>query len=117
MSDSNANQKETMSNKTYWADHMKQWEGSGLSQPAYCEQAGIKHSSFVYWRGLLASQSGSTTNKKFIALHVTKNSLTASEGPKSIQIKLLNGHVVHIPLSIAIKEIGELLCAIGASHA
>lgn len=116
MSDIHTDQKEKISNKAYWFDHIKKWEESELSQPVYCNQAGLKYSTFVYWRGLLATKPESA-NRNFIPLNISKNSLSSMESPKSIQIKLLSGHVVHIPINLDIKDIAALLCAIGACHA
>lgn len=39
-----------LSNKAYWYEHIKNWQRSDLSQRAYCLHAGIKFSSFDYWR-------------------------------------------------------------------
>jgi hypothetical protein len=37
--------------------------------------------------------------------------------PKAIQIKLVSGHVVYIPTTLAVSEIAALLQALGNSHA
>jgi hypothetical protein len=29
---------------------VESWEGSGMTQAAYCEQTGISHAVFSYWR-------------------------------------------------------------------
>jgi hypothetical protein len=33
-----------------WAQHLKDWESSGVTQRAYCEREGLKYSTFDYWR-------------------------------------------------------------------
>ena len=42
-------------NKTqFWQDHITAWQGSGLSQAAYCKQHEIKFHNFAYWRNRLS---------------------------------------------------------------
>lgn len=36
-----------------WTDRIAAWEGSGLSQQTYCDQAQLTYSTFVYWRSRL----------------------------------------------------------------
>lgn len=35
----------------HWHTHLNAWQGSGLSQAAYCAQHGLKPATFAYWRG------------------------------------------------------------------
>ena len=39
------------------------------------------------------------------------------EPPKSIQIKLLSGYIVYIPMNIDVKEIAALIHELGMPHA
>jgi hypothetical protein len=34
----------------FWHNHFKAWQGSDLSQAAYCRQHDLKLSTFAYWR-------------------------------------------------------------------
>jgi hypothetical protein len=36
--------------RTFWQDHLAQWQGSGLTQVAYCRQQGLKVAQFGYWK-------------------------------------------------------------------
>jgi hypothetical protein len=103
--------------RDYWSTHMRQWEESNLSQEAYCTKAGIKYNTFVYWRGLLRSEVAQATQKQFIPVLLSENKVTPSDIPRSIQIKLLTGHIVSVPLSLDIKEIATLIHLLGARHA
>ncbi len=103
--------------KEYWSMHMKQWEESKLSQEAYCTKVGIKYNTFVYWRGLLRSEAAQATQKQFVPVQLSANKVPPSDIPRSIQIKLLTGHIVSIPLSLDIKEIATLIHLLGARHA
>lgn len=40
----------------YWQDKIKEWQDSHLSQSVFCEQSGIKLSTFTYWRGLFLEE-------------------------------------------------------------
>ena len=42
-----------------WPAHMKAWGQSGQSRAAYCEQHGLKLSTFAYWRQRLKTDSTS----------------------------------------------------------
>ena len=50
----------------YWAEHIKQWQTSGLSQRAYCVREDIKWATFDYWRRQILSdkETGQATKKK-----------------------------------------------------
>ena len=41
----------------FWKDHSAEWKASGLTQQAYCEQAGISYQSFVYQHNRLSGKS------------------------------------------------------------
>jgi len=103
--------------RDYWSAHIKQWEESKLSQQAYCMQASIKLNSFTYWRSLLRSRLRKDNQNKFLRVKVAANHAISSEVPRSIQIKLLSGHVVHIPTSLDAKEIATLIHFLGVPHA
>ena len=49
----------------YWNKHSREWKSSGLSQKAYCEQAGISYASFVYQHKQMAKKV-ERTEVKFI---------------------------------------------------
>jgi hypothetical protein len=44
----------TINKAQFWQDHITAWQGSGLSQVAYCKQHGIKFHNFAYWRNRLS---------------------------------------------------------------
>jgi hypothetical protein len=43
----------TINKAEFWQDHINAWQGSGLSQTAYCKQHEIKFHNFAYWRNRL----------------------------------------------------------------
>jgi hypothetical protein len=44
----------TINKVQFWQDHITAWQGSGLSQVAYCKQHEIKFHNFAYWRNRLS---------------------------------------------------------------
>lgn len=111
-----ANRDNKTSNKEMWARHIKQWEESKLSQPAYCIQAGIKYMSFVYWRGLLSAEERKS-KEKFVSVQVSAKQTLPSESPKAIQIKLTSGHVIYLPTQLDINLITTIIQRLGGRDA
>lgn len=108
-------EKET--NQQYWQMHIKQWKESKLSQQTYCMQSGINLNSFTYWRGKILSSPSSEAKTKFVRVKMSVNPAAATDEPRSIQIKLLTGHVVYIPTNLDVNEIAKLINLLGAPHA
>lgn len=36
--------------RTYWKQHIDQWQQAGLIQAEYCRQNNLKHHQLVYWK-------------------------------------------------------------------
>jgi hypothetical protein len=89
-----------------WLDHIKEWNRSKLSQEAYCKKAGIKYSTFVYWRGQFLLESGQSKSKQFVPVKIKQATPDLSQ---SIKIKMLTGNIICIPLSIGIPEVAKLI--------
>lgn len=100
--------------RDYWQNQIKQWQQSNLSQSTFCQQSGIKLSSFVYWRGILLEPENKAINK-FVPIKIVKD-LNVNKPVKSIKIKLLTGHVIYLPVEIGINEIAKLIHTIGLPH-
>lgn len=97
--------------------HIQQWQDSKLSQQAYCKNAGINLNSFTYWRGKFLLSVTSDKKPKFVRVKTTTNQAVPTEAPRSIQIRLLTGHVVYIPANLAVSDIAELIHLLGVPHA
>ena len=104
-------------NRQHWLTRIKEWEESNLSQQAYCTRSGINPNSFTYWRGKFLSSSTSGVKPKFVRVKMAVNHVAAVDAPRSIQIKLLTGHVVYIPANLDVNEIAKLINLLGAPHA
>lgn len=108
----------TVSNKlskNIWHEHIKRWESSKLSQQAYCVQAGINYSTFVYWRGQFLLESGQSKPQQFLPVEVKQQS--QSDVFPSVRVKLITGNIVCIPTSIGISEIAKLIRLLEATNA
>ncbi len=103
--------------RQHWLSHIKQWEDSKLSQQEYCTRTGINFNSFTYWRGKFLSSASIDAKAKFVRVKTAVNHVTHVDVPRSIQIKLLTGHVVYIPSNLDVSEIAKLINLLGAPHA
>lgn len=93
----------------YWQKHIAEWKLSGLSQHAYCEQQGIRYTTFGYYRGVLNKQKNTTTTS-FIEV---KPSMTTPPKSIAIQFILPNGVKIGIPVQAGKEVIAHVLSEIG----
>jgi len=97
---------QTPSERTaYWQQHIDDWQASGLSGTAYCQQYHLTYHCFVYWRGKFAraatrqdsevNQPGKTLSA-FVAIQppVLPAAGTPAEEAGSLQLALPNGLVI-----------------------
>jgi hypothetical protein len=106
-----------LQSREQWLAHIERWKASNISQQAYCSQQEISLNTFTYWRGKFLSES-CDQQAKFSPVKIASNKAPIStETPRSIQIKLISGHVVYIPTTLGLPEIASLINAIGVPHA
>ncbi len=111
-------EKTTQSKCAYWQAHVEAWKNSKLKQEAYCLQAGIRYSTFVYWKGYLRDKASEQVKENFLPVKVaTSKSIPPEVAPRAIQVKLLSGHVVYIPITMNVNDIGKLIQLMGEAHA
>ncbi|MEQ1789931.1 MAG: hypothetical protein ABL857_05750 [Rickettsiales bacterium] len=103
----------------YWGMQVKQWKDSNMKQQAYCTQAGINYSSFVYWKGMLSSRPHAKKSKSFVRVKVVSSDSATPANPaqQDIQIKLASGHTVCIPSAIDPKQLAALIHYLGVPYA
>lgn len=91
-----------------WRKHFESWQQSGLSQQQYCDQAGIKKSSFQYWRNKLAAPVGGMEN--FVELKIKPRK------PKPfVEIILPNNYRIRFSGDIQLEEIRNILQIVGGA--
>jgi len=100
----------------FWFAHVDACEASSKSQSQYCNENGLKLSTFGYFRGLRTPKA-KPASLPFVKMTPKPEIPTPSAAPQSIQLRLLNGIVAHIPLSIGATQIVRLLQELGGSDA
>lgn len=53
-----------LNKSAFYAQHIKDWQQSGLSQEKYCKSANLSYPTFVYWRIKFLDQDKSASPKQ-----------------------------------------------------
>lgn len=72
----------------FWKDHSSAWKLSGLTQQAYCEQAGIGYRHFVYQHSRILKQTKRHTSK---FIESKPESVNSNNQSAALQLLLPNG--------------------------
>ena len=68
----------------FYAQHIKDWQQSGLSQEKYCKSVNLSYPAFVYWRiKFLKQDKSSSTEKRHL-----KSKIVEGKNPVFTQIKI-----------------------------
>ena len=57
---------------------IEQWQGSGLTQNAFCQQHAIRYHVFHYWYRRYRQNKGEGNNSSFVKLQIAKSSPAGS---------------------------------------
>jgi len=87
--------------------HVEQWQQSGLSQRAYCQQQGIKQSTFKNW---IDRNTGRET-PAFAPVTLTEFNATP------VVIVTPDGFRIEIPVGSNHEQLDQLFQALGITHA
>lgn len=74
---------------SYWQNHVEQWQSSGLSQKAYCEQYHLKPCNLSYWKNKFEDQGEAKAESGFIPVALEPTSPRLSHG---LSLQLNSGH-------------------------
>jgi hypothetical protein len=85
-----SHQLDSRERRSFWENHIEQWQKSGLSQAAYCRRNQIKAHRFYYWRRRV-----STSQDKISFLPVALSSSLA-QNHSTIRIHAPNGFIIEI---------------------
>ncbi len=110
------NKKISYSKREEWLSHMNACKQSHLNHAEYCRSVGISYSSFKYWRGVLLNKERVNYGEKFVKIEKPVASISEAS-PRSIQVKLVSGHVVYIPATLSMVDIGQLIRSLENGHA
>ena len=91
-----------------WRAHQGKWLRSGLSQSKYCEQEGVRISSFCYWRSRILSEEAPKPTLRFSTLE-SPQALGKPHVTPSIQMALPNGIRIGIDNSVSTPLLNHVL--------
>ena len=92
----------------FWREHQEKWVRSGLSQSKYCEQEGVRISSFCYWRSRILSEEAPKPTLRFSTLE-SPQALGKPHVTPSIQMALPNGIRIGIDNSVSTSLLNHVL--------
>ena len=78
----------SISKTRYWQEHVEQWQSSGLSQKAYCQQHDLKPHNLSYWKNKLDCQREAKATGGFVAVALESTSTIL---PQGLSLHLSNG--------------------------
>src|SRR5512142_1062617 len=62
--------------RSFWQDHLAQWQRSEMTQVAYCRQQGLHVAQFGYWKKRLLPVRSPDAAPGFIAVQMTSAGAT-----------------------------------------
>jgi len=90
-----------------WRATIDSWERSGQTINAFCRDRKLTRSNFDRWRRILAAEPGeSHPSSAFVPLRVVSEPM--------VEVVLLSGIVVRLPLGAAPEVVTRLVAAVGA---
>jgi hypothetical protein len=61
--------------RLFWQEHLAQWQGSGMTQVAYCRQQSVNLAQFRYWKKRLlpvrSAGAAADSGPGFVAVQMT----------------------------------------------
>ncbi|HFE39417.1 MAG TPA: hypothetical protein ENK06_13565 [Gammaproteobacteria bacterium] len=93
--------------RSHWANHLKQWGASGISQSDYCRQHQLKPHQFTYWKHVFndPKKPEPCAENGFVAVQVTRPSVQSTQG---MTIQLPNGIHIKSPQPINLELVQEM---------
>ena len=73
-----------LNKSAFYAQHIKDWQQSGLSQEKYCKSVNLSYPAFVYWRVKFLDQDKSASPKQ----RCLKSKTVQEKNPVFTQIKI-----------------------------
>src|SRR6185369_1412932 len=78
----------------FWRRILRQWQHSGLSVRAFCEQQGLSQPSFYAWRRTLAQRDAQAVT--FVPVEVLPQPLSPESEAAGLELILIGGRVLRI---------------------
>jgi len=92
-----------MTSKQSWQAHYETWRESGLTQKAYCEQAGLNYAQFVSILAYYRKRDRMEFSQKLIPVKV------AHPVADTIILRHRSGHQLELPMGMPASWCAELL--------
>ena len=92
-----------------WRELIEAWKQSGQTINAFCRNRKLTRSNFDRWRRIFAtepSQANPSSPSAFVPLHVVAEPM--------VEVMLVSGITVRLPLSAAPEAITSFVAAVGA---
>lgn len=88
---------------SYWQQHFKRCQASGLTRHAYCTREGLALSTFDRWRSLVRTPSGkpSSAALTLVPIHV--------ERPAHATLRSPAGWEIQLPGALSLSDLTNLL--------
>jgi len=80
--------------RSYWEDHIRRWQESGLTQIEYCRRHEINHHRLIYWRKQLSKGVSSSA-----LVEISLNRPPHDENLHDSPLRLLIGNRYRIEVS------------------
>jgi hypothetical protein len=97
---------------TPWREHIEVWQGSGLSQAAYCRQHQLNSRTFTARLSDYRRETGEA-NLALIPVRVTKTSEELNPEAKKIVLHCIQGHRLELPETVSAQWLSALLRGLG----
>jgi len=92
-----------MTTKQNWQSNYESWRESGLTQKAYCEQAGLNYAQFVWTLAYYRKRDRLSSPQKLIPVKV------AHPATDMIVLRHRCGHQLELPVGVSASWCAELL--------
>ena len=106
-SPASAPQLQTLSRQSFWQRHVLQWQSSGISKMAYCQQHSLVYHQMVYWSGKVentAVDAKPHTSGDFVRVAVSSASHNST-----LSIRLPNGIAIEGIDECSVALVGKLI--------
>ena len=89
---------------THGKKHVEAWQASGLTQAAYCRQAGLNAKNLSRWirKYPVALES---TAPRLIPIEIKPNEVP----PEVLRLRLSQGYMLELPATVSARWLGEVL--------
>ena len=98
--------------EAYWREQVQQQAASGVSVRQFCEERGLRESSFYAWRRTLRQRDQAASGPAFVPVMIAPH---FASGGSRITIELRGGRVMQLPETMATERIVALLHGLEAS--